>query len=156
MIGQVFHMLTVLKEAPSNSKRKVVYCKCACGNYSTVQPYKLKTGKTKSCGCYGRSMAKKNFTIHGKTKSLTYNSWLHMRRRCFDSKSHNFKYYGGRGIKVCDEWKNCFSQFLLDMGERPSIKHSIDRIDPDGHYTPLNCRWATAKEQNNNRKKRKK
>lgn len=78
-----------------------------------------------------------------------------MRNRCFNPKNKVFKHYGGRGISVCDRWRDSYAAFLQDMGRKPSPKHSIDRIDNDGNYEPGNCRWATAKEQNNNQRPRK-
>lgn len=84
-------------------------------------------------------------------KSPEYKTWLNMRRRCEDSGRHVFKYYGGRGIRVCDEWQD-FSMFLRDMGERPFPKATIDRINVNGHYEPRNCRWATWSEQQRNKR----
>ena len=83
---------------------------------------------------------------------LAYGSWSSMRRRCYDSKRDNYKYYGGRGIKVCERWSNSFLAFLEDMGERPSPKHELDRINVNGNYEPSNCRWITHREQCLNRR----
>lgn len=87
----------------------------------------------------------------GEKPSTTYNSWAAMKQRCYDPKRSNYAYYGGRGIKVCDQWINSFDQFLADMGERPEGK-TLDRIDVNGNYEPSNCRWVTAKEQTSNRR----
>jgi len=86
---------------------------------------------------------------------LAYGSWSSMRRRCYDTKRHNYKYYGGRGVKVCDRWNQSFLLFLEDMGERPSKSHTIDRIDNNKDYTPDNCKWSTKTEQSMNRRDRK-
>jgi len=79
-----------------------------------------------------------------------YNTWFGMKSRCYNKNAHNYKYYGGKGVKVCGWWINSFENFLNDMGKRPSPKHSIDRKDNDGNYEPDNCRWATRYQQSNN------
>lgn len=87
-----------------------------------------------------------------RVKTPTYNSWMAMRVRCFDYTSSSYEDYGARGVIVCRRWATSYDDFLQDMGERPSLDHSLDRIDPRGNYEPGNCRWATVLEQNNNQR----
>lgn len=128
-------------------------CICDCGNKTLVQGANLRFGKSNSCGCLQKESLAKMVSQkngHGLTKTSEYKIWSGMITRCFNSKSQYFKRYGGRGVTVCKEWLS-FESFINDMGKRPSKKHSIDRINVNGNYEPLNCRWADNKTQMRNK-----
>lgn len=127
-------------------------CVCDCGNRTTVVGYSLVRGDTTSCGCYAIETTKERETVHGMTSTAEYRSWKAMIRRCTNSNDKSYSDYGGRGITVCDRWMNSFEAFYQDMGNRPSVDHSLDREENDKGYYKENCRWATRIEQNNNKR----
>jgi hypothetical protein len=128
-------------------------CTCSCGKSIETYAISLYLG-TQSCGCIQREITSKRATVHGKYGIPEYLVWAAMKRRCNNTKTKDYPGYGGRGIKVCKEWDS-FDQFIIDMGQRPTSKHSIDRINNDEGYSKDNCRWATAKEQANNTRRNK-
>jgi len=154
--GQKFGRLTVVKGAGSDKHQRILYeCRCDCGTFTVVLATLLRTGRTQSCGCLRleRSIeaAKLSNRTHGMKQAPEYRTWCHMKERCSNSSCSDYRDYGGRGITVCERWKNSFENFYADIGPRPSPKHSIDRIDSNGNYEPGNCRWATPLQQSRNR-----
>lgn len=151
--GQVFGRLKVIEKMTSNKGDKTSWkCRCSCGNSAVVRTNHLRAGLIKSCGCLQKESTKKRSTIHNMAHTVEYNVWTCMLQRCQNSNNPAFENYGGRGIKVCDEWKNDFVTFFNHIGKRPSPKYSLDRIDNDKGYTPKNTQWATPIEQSNNRR----
>jgi hypothetical protein len=153
LIGQSYAFLTVIEEAhrsvaPSGRKERRWRCQCECGTVVTVSQNNLRNGCHKSCGCKRRTLIAKAKTKHGKHGTPEYRIWKGMIQRC-EHPAH-YKNYGSRGIRVCDRWRHSFASFLSDMGERPTPKHQIDRVDNDGMYEPTNCRWATPTENGRN------
>jgi len=150
-IGDKFNKLTFQKEISRNrfNNRQGVFI-CDCGKTTIAVISKVNSGERKSCGCIHRMGAK---IIHGDTvnkMSIEYSVWARMKDRCLRIKSKSYKNYGGRGIKVCDRWINSFENFLADMGRKPTLKHSIERIDNNGNYEPFNCKWAVSYDQQRN------
>jgi hypothetical protein len=127
-------------------------CKCDCGNVKSISGMKLRSGNTRSCRCLDTEMTIARTTKHGEShKTPEYYIWKSMRQRCNTLTYKSFNYYGGRGIKVCDRWNN-YSNFIKDMGRRPTPKHQLDRINVNGNYEPNNCRWITQTENANNKR----
>ena len=167
LTGQKFGRLTVIERAgkTAHGEHAKWLCRCECGNVITAASNNLRSGNTTSCGCFQSEIASKmgmaNKT-HGKSRTRLHKVWAGMIARCYDPGKPYYKHYGGRGITVCDEWRNDFQAFhdwAMANGYDPNApfgKCTIDRIDVDGNYCPENCRWVSMKVQSSNRRNSKK
>lgn len=151
MIGQHYGRLTVAFLFERRGTHNYWACNCECGGRKVVRQGHLKSGGTRSCGCLHDESAARPKT-HGLSNTVEYKTWKEMIKRCNNRRHLSYPTYGGRGIRVCDEWRRDFIAFLSAVGRKPTPQHSLDRINPDGHYEPGNVRWATSREQQNNRR----
>lgn len=158
MTGKTFGRLHVVARSQISKGGKAYWiCRCECGNTKTVSGEKLRSGNTKSCGCYRKETLPFNRRTHGMSahknkKVRIYNIWLNMKSRCKNPNNIEYPLYGGRGIDVCDEWMEFkkFYDWAMSVGYKENL--SIDRINPNKGYNPENCRWATNEQQQNNKR----
>lgn len=154
LVGQTFGRLMVIAKHPELNKHGSVLwqCQCSCDARTVVlkNTGDLRSGNTTSCGCARRENTGKMFRKHGLHGTPEYSVWKSIIKRCTNPNFKQYNDYGGRGISICDRWRNSFEAFLEDMGPRPSAQHSIERRDNDKGYYKENCFWATKTEQANN------
>lgn len=153
LTGQRFGFLTVVGlDGIRTNGASYWRCRCDCGAEPTVRGSNLRRGDTKSCGCKKQEFRRAYMVTHGLSQSPEFVAWSNMKSRCLNPKCPGYKRYGGRGIRICDEWLNSFETFFADMGPRPGAEYSIERKDSNGNYEPGNCVWATCDEQARSRR----
>lgn len=143
--------LTILELYKGNGDSAIWKCRCDCGNIAYITQHCLLYRPTKSCGCLRKELLSKRSNLHHLSNTRIYKIWIDIKKRCYNSKHICYQNYGGRGITMCDDWKNDFKSFYnwsMNNGYQQNL--SIDRINNDGNYEPSNCRWTNRKTQNNN------
>lgn len=159
LVGKKFGRLTVIERAENGKHGDSRWlCLCECGNSKVILGSHLKRGKIRSCGCFQKEFLEKCRTKHGKRHTKLYGIWAGIKRRCYNKNEKTYKHYGGRGIKMCDEWLNNFEEFYkwaMENGysdKANKYQCTIDRINNNDDYKPSNCRWVDQKKQNSNKR----
>lgn len=152
LTSRTFNRLTVLKFSHLKNERAFWFCSCRCGGTATISSNNLLKGGTKSCGCRNREVKRKHGHSFVGAISCEYTCWVHLKQRCENPRCASYPRYGGRGISICERWRNSFPNFLVDLGPKPSPRHSLDRKNVNGNYCPQNCRWSDPKQQARNRR----
>lgn len=159
LMGRKFTRLTVIRQVEDyvsisgKTRNSKWLCKCDCGNVKEIRVDYLKNEQTKSCGCLQRERASTASTTHGQSKNILYRTWANIKTRCYNPKSTKYEYWGGRGIIVCDEWKNSaetFIEWCLANGYKKGLQ--IDRVDNNDNYKPSNCKFVNSQENNLNKR----
>ena len=154
LAGKRYGRLLVIRMDHINKHQQTMWlCRCDCGNKTISNGSTLKDGRAKSCGCWKADVARKQETTHGLSRSPEYRIYAYMKQRCLNPNYSKYHLWGGKGVKICKRWIDSFENFYADMGRKPSPRHSLDRYpDSSGDYKPSNVRWATASQQNSNRR----
>ncbi len=154
LTGHRYGKLTVKEYAGRNKFNHPLWkCICDCGKECVSNAYSMRNGGTRSCGCGIAEVTIRMNTTHGSTGTPLYIRWMGIKNRCYCENHESYKHYGGRGIKMCDEWKESFEAFRFDMGAGFNPSLEIDRIDVNGDYCKENCRWVTRKVQARNQRR---
>mgnify|MGYP000232883929 FL=1 len=154
MTGYRFSSLTAIKPVGRTKKsRNIIWLfRCDCGSLEKFDGYQVRSGRTIDCKRCSSERTRQVSLKHGLSESAEFSIWTDIQTRCYNPNTVSYQNYGGRGITVCQRWLDSFKNFLFDMGERPSKRHSIERLNNNDGYSPGNCVWATATEQNNNKR----